>query len=277
MRRSPSSALRTVSMFACILLSAAMAHAQFRASLRGTVTDNQGAVIPGATVTLLNTDTNQKMVSTSDTNGIYNFNGLPPAPYRITAEHDGFKTKVLERVVIIPEQLNALDLQLEVGGASETITVSDTTQTLDTETATVSGTISSNQIQHMPSFNRDVFQLAQLAPGVFGDASQNGSGGSYTLPGAQGVSGSGNTAAGVFQIENAPQIQSAGGQEIGNNITIDGISTVSAVWGGASVITPSEDSVQDMKVVSNNYDAENGRFSGAQIEVTSKSGSNNLH
>src|SRR6202158_3939595 len=148
-RSSSSSAFRTVSMFACILLSAAMAHAQFRASLRGTVTDNQGAVIPGATVTLLNTDINQKMVSNSDTNGIYNFNGLPPAPYRITAEHDGFKKKVLEHVVIIPEQLNALDLQLEAGGVSETITVSDTTQTLDTDTATVSGTISSNQIQHM--------------------------------------------------------------------------------------------------------------------------------
>src|SRR6202046_2699799 len=253
------------------------AHAQFRASLRGTVQDPQGAAIAGATVTLVNTDTNQTMVSTSDGNGIYNFNGLPPAPYRITVEHGGFNKKVLEHVVIIPEQLNSLDLPLDVGKVEQTVTVSDTTQALDTETATVSGTITSNQIQHMPSFNRDVFQLAQLAPGVFGDASQNGSGGSYTLPGAQGVSGSGNTAAGVFQIENAPQIQSAGGQEIGNNITIDGISTVSAVWGGASVITPSEDSVQDMKVVSNNYDAENGRFSGAQIEVTSKSGSNNLH
>ena len=253
------------------------AHAQFRASLRGTVQDPQGAAIAGATVTLVNTDTNQTMVSTSDGNGVYDFNGLPPAPYRITVEHAGFNKKVLEHVVIIPEQLNSLDLPLEVGKVEQIVTVSDTTQALDTETATVSGTITSNQIQHMPSFNRDVFQLAQLAPGVFGDASQNGSGGSYTLPGAQGVSGSGNSAAGVFQIENAPQIQSAGGQEVGNSITIDGISTVSAVWGGASVITPSEDSVQDMKVVSNNYDAENGRFSGAQIQVTSKSGTNNLH
>ena len=130
MRRSSSSVLRTISMFACVLLSAAMAHAQFRASVRGTVTDNQGAVVPGATVTLVNTDTTQRMVSTSDSNGIYNFNALPPAPYRITTEHDGFKKKVLEHVVIIPEQLNALDLQLEVGGASETITVSDTTQAL---------------------------------------------------------------------------------------------------------------------------------------------------
>ncbi len=270
-RNFPVIILLTITFFV------AAAQAQYRASLRGTVRDPEGAVVAGATVTLVDTDTNHTMVSTSDANGIYNFSGLAPAPYRITVEHEGFTKKVLDRVQIIPEQLNSLDLQLEVGQVQTTVTVSGTTQALDTETATVSGTITSNQIQHMPSFNRDVFQLAQLAPGVFGDASQSGSGGSYTLPGAQGVSGSGNSAAGIFQIENAPQIQSAGAQELGNSITIDGISTVSAVWGGASVITPSEDSVQDMKVVSNTYDAENGRFSGAQIQVTSKGGTNDLH
>ena len=128
MSRSTSSALRSVSMLACIILSAALAHAQYRASLRGTVADSQGAVIAGATVTLVDTDTNKTMVSTSDGNGIYNFNALPPAPYRITVEHDGFTKKVLEHVQIIPEQLNALDLQLEVGQVSQTVTVSSTTR-----------------------------------------------------------------------------------------------------------------------------------------------------
>ncbi len=178
---------------------------------------------------------------------------------------------------IIPEQLNSLDLRLEVGQVDETVTVSSTTQALDTETATVSGTITSNQIQHMPSFNRDVFQLAQLAPGVFGDASQGSGGGSFDLPGNQGPGGPAAVLAEFSQTENGPQIQNGGGQYETNSITVDGISTVSAVWGGTSVITPSEDSVDDMKVVSNSYDAENGRFSGAQIQVTSKSGSNQLH
>ncbi|HEY6767265.1 MAG TPA: carboxypeptidase-like regulatory domain-containing protein [Candidatus Sulfotelmatobacter sp.] len=261
----------------CMLLATPLVYAQFRASLRGTVADSQGAVVPGATVTLINKDTNNKMVSTSDGNGIYEFNALPPAPYRITVEHEGFKQKVLENVQIIPEQLNSLDLQLDIGQTQETVTVSDTTQTLDTETATVSGTITSNQIQHMPSFNRDVFQLAQLAPGVFGDASQQKGGGAFNLPGNQGPGGTAGGSGGIFQTENGPQIQNAGGQYETNSITVDGISTVSAVWGGTSVITPSEDSVQDLKVVSNSYDAENGRFSGAQIQVTSKSGTNQVH
>lgn len=253
------------------------AHAQFRASLRGTVTDPQGAEVPGATVTLTNNATGQRMVATSDANGIYQFNALGPAPYSLTAEHAGFKRKSLDNVQIIPEQLNSLNLQLELGAVEETVTVSGTTQTLDTETATVSGTVTSNQIQHMPSFNRDVFQLAQLVPGTFGDASQQGGGGSFNLPGNQGPGGTPGGSGGIFATENGPQIQNAGGQYETNGIKIDGISTVSAVWGGTSVITPSEDSVETMKVVSNSYDAENGRFSGAQIEVTTKSGTNQLH
>ncbi|HKS74654.1 MAG TPA: carboxypeptidase-like regulatory domain-containing protein, partial [Terriglobales bacterium] len=258
-------------------LSSVVAHAQFRASLRGTVTDAQGAVLPRATVTLTNTATNQKMTATSDANGIYQFNALGPAPYSLSAEHDGFKKKVLDNVQIIPEQLNSLDLQLELGEVQESVTVSGTTQTLDTETATVSGTVTSNQIQHMPSFNRDVFQLAQLAPGTFGDASQQAGGGAFNLPGNQGPGGTPGGSGGIFATENGPQVQNAGGQYETNSIKIDGISTVSAVWGGTSVITPSEDSVETLKVVSNSYDAENGRFTGAQIQVTTKAGTNQVH
>ena len=124
------------------------------------------------------------------TDGACHFNALPPAPYRLTAEHEGFTKKVLEHVQIIPEQLNALDLQLDVGQIQTTVTVSDTTQALDTETATVSGTVTSNQIEHMPSFGRDVFQLIQLAPGVFGDGAQGSGGNGQSLPGTQGPGGS---------------------------------------------------------------------------------------
>jgi hypothetical protein len=268
---------RTLWLLAFLSASSLIANAQFRASLRGTVTDPQGAAVPGATVTLTNTSTNQKMVATSGANGIYQFNALQPAPYLLSVEHPGFKTRTLEHVQIIPEQLNALDLQLDLGDVQQTVTVSGTVQTLDTETATVSGTISTNQIQHMPSFNRDVFQLAQLAPGTFGDASQQAGGGSFTTPGNQGPGGTPGGSGGIFATENGPQIQNAGGQYETNSINIDGISTVSAVWGGTSVITPSEDSVETMKVVSNSYDAQNGRFTGAQIQVITKGGSNQFH
>jgi Carboxypeptidase regulatory-like domain len=252
------------------------AHAQYRASLRGTVTDPQGGAVSGATVTLTNSDTSANLVSTSDDNGVYQFNALPPAPYRVAVEHPGFKKKVLEHVQIIPEQPNSLDLPLELGDVQQTVTVSGTTQALDTETANLSGTVTSNQIQHMPSFGRDVFQLIQLAPGVFGDGAQGGGGNGVNIPGTQGPGATGGNQ-GIFQTENGPQALAIGQQYENNGISIDGISTTSAVWGGTTIITPSEDSVDSVKVLSNGYDAENGRFSGAQIQVTTKSGTNDFH
>lgn len=251
-------------------------HAQFRASIQGVVADPTGAVIPNATVTLTDKATNQVLKSITNGSGTYNFNALPPSNFAVTAEASGFKTKKLDNFHIIPEQANALNITLELGNASETVTVSgDTVPALETATASTSGTVSSNEIQHLPAFGRDVFQLAQLAPGVFGTGAQSGGGGSQNLPGTQ-IGGSGSTD-GIFKTENGPQIVANGGQNNANGITVDGISTSSAVWGGTSVITPSEDSVGDMKIVSNSYDAENGRFSGAQIQVTSKAGSNDFH
>ena len=263
---------------AFLMLLAPAAHAQFRASLRGTVADPSGAVIPGATVTLVNKETNETKTSISDGAGIYTFNALAAGHFRISTAKQGFKKQEIAEVVLIPDQPNALDLKMEIGDAQETVTVDGSTAPLlDTDTATLSATINSNEIQHLPSYNRDVFQLAQLAPGVFGDASQGSGGGSNTNPGNQGPGGSGSSSAGIFATENGPQIQARGGQYETNSVTVDGISTVSAVWGGTSVITPSEDSVSDLKIVSNSYDAEVGRFSGAQIQVTSKSGSNSVH
>ncbi|MDR3762750.1 MAG: carboxypeptidase regulatory-like domain-containing protein, partial [Acidobacteriota bacterium] len=147
---------------------------------------------------------------------------------------------------------------------------------LETATANSTGVIAENQIQHMPSFGRDVFQLAQLAPGAFGDGSQGSGGGGFSLPGTQGPGGTSGTT-GIFATENGPQVLARGGQYENNGYSIDGISTTSAVWGGTTVITPSEDSVQTVKVTPNAYDAEIGRFAGASVEVTSKSGSNNFH
>ena len=267
-----------VAVFLLFLASAIPAHAQFRASLRGTITDANGAVIPGATVTLIDKGTNEKRQVTSDGNGIYTFNGLPADHYQLTVEKTGFEAKQVAEVVLIPDQPNNLGVQLSVGAVQQTVTVSGSTvPLLNTSTATESTTISSNMVQHMPSFNRDIFQLAQLTPGVFGDASQASGGGSANNPGNQGPGGSGDAAAGIFQTENGPQIQAAGGQYETNSITIDGISTVSAVWGGTSIITPSEDSVDSVTVVANAYDAEQGRFTGAEIQVTSKGGTNDLH
>lgn len=260
-----------------MLLPASLLYAQYRASIQGTVTDAQGGVIPGAKLTLTNTETNETQTRTTDGAGVYNFNALPASRFKLTVEAKGFQTQVLENVQIIPEQPNAINVKLQIAAAAQTVTVdASKTPLMDTETPTIGGTISANEVQHMPSFGRDVFQLTTLAQGTTGDQSQAASGGSFSLPGTQGPGGPGaNT--GIFATENGPQALGAGQQYESNGISVDGISTVSAVWGGTSVVTPSEESVDNVKVVANGYDAENGRFSGAQIQVTSKSGTNTIH
>jgi len=226
-----ASAARTGVVMAGIAMLATVAQAQYRASLRGTVTDPSGAVVPDATVTLTNTGTNQVLTAVSDANGIYTFNGLPPDRFSVKAEKQGFQTTNIAEVVLIPEQPNALNIKMQIGGATQQVVVSGSAAPLlDTDTATVSATISSNQIQHLPSYNRDVFQLAQLAPGVFGDGSQQSGGGSYTNPGNQGPGGSAGGASGIFQTENGPQIQARGGQYETNGVSVDGISTVRSAF-----------------------------------------------
>ena len=276
MNTSKFLALTRTSMTGTVLaVAATSAHAQFRASIQGTVSDATGAAIPNATLTLTDSDTGRSFTAKSNDSGVYNFNALAPDHYKLLASAAGFKQQVIDDVHLIPEQSNALNVQLALGETTTTVNVNAAdVAVLDTETASTSGSVDANQIQHLPSPGRDVFSLVQLAPGVFGDGAQGSGGGSNNLPGTQGPGGSGS---GIFSTENGPQANANGGQYETNGISIDGISTASAVWGGTSVITPTEDSIGSMKIVSNEYDAQNGRFSGAQVEITSKTGTNQFH
>jgi Carboxypeptidase regulatory-like domain len=261
-----------------------MASAQYRTSIQGVVTDTQGGVIPDAKLTLTNMATNEKQVRTSGGDGVYNFNALPASQFTLVVEKDGFQTKTLNNVQLIPEQANALNIQMEVGSVTQTVTVdASETPLINTENANLTRAISDNEVQHMPVYQRDPTSLIRLAPGVLADgAQQAGDQGGFAAPGTQsGAShgGGGNLGAtsSIFATENGPSANANGGQFQTNGITVDGISTVSAVWGGATIVTPSEDSIGNIQILTNAYDAEYGRFSGALTQVTSKSGTNNLH
>jgi hypothetical protein len=269
--------------FLLLVLMAVPAHAQFRTSIQGVVTDPNGAVVPGATLTLTNVATNETVTRTSNEEGIFNFNALPADHFTLVVEMQGFQKKVLNDLQLIPEQANALNIQLELGSVTQTVSVNASlAPTLDTETANNGRTVSDNEIQHMPSFQRNVLSLIQLTPGVQADGAYGGSGGGFGAPGTQsGASfgGGGNlgSSSSIFATESGASANTNGQQFENNGYTVDGISTVSAVWGGSTVITPSQDSIGNIRIVSNAYDAENGRFSGAITEITSKSGTNTLH
>ena len=258
-------------------LSVMPVHAQYRASLQGTVADSQGAMVPGAELTLTDKETNHVVKATSDDSGNFSFSQLPPSTYKLEAARAGFKSKVLDGVHILAEQANALNVVMEVGGQSETVTVNAAENpAIDTATGSVSGTISQEDLAKMPDFGRDPFQLARLAPGIFGDGSQNGGGGAATLPNNSGP-GSVGSATGPYNTENKPQISANGGRNDTNGVTIDGVQISSVTWGSAAVITPNPDTIKEMKVVTNPYDAELGRFSGAQVQMISQNGTNQFH
>ena len=273
----------------CLLLTILLcfftqvSRAQFRTSIQGVVTDTTGAVIPGATLTLKDLSTNAILTRTSDSSGVYNFNALPADSFQLTVVKDGFQQKVLDQLQLIPEQSNGINIQLEAGGTSTTVTVNGSTQSaLDTETANTQATISDNEVQHIPVYERDATSLIRLVPGVLADGAQAAGGGGFQAPGTQtGASsgGGGNLghSSSIFATENGASANANGSQFDANGYTVDGISTESAVWGGATVITPSEDSIGNIQILTNNYDAENGRFTGADTEITSKSGTNDLH
>ena len=266
-----------LSLAVALALSAAPALAQFRASLQGTVTDPSGAVIPGATLTLTDMVNGHTQTSTSNSTGVYFLNALPADSFRLVVEAKGFASKTLTDVTIIPEQPNTLNIKLVIGNTSESVTVNaGDVPALDTTTANISGTITSNQIQHMPSFNRDVMRLASLAPGMFGDDSQSSGGNENNLPAEQ--NGGVQASTSIFgKGEITPQVVGNGGQNNTSLYVIDGIPTASASWAGSTVIIPQEDSVQYMKVTANAYDAEFGRFSGAVVQLTSNTGTNGYH
>jgi Carboxypeptidase regulatory-like domain/TonB dependent receptor-like, beta-barrel len=259
----------------CVSLAAIPAQAQYRASLQGTVTDPQGAVVPGATVTLTDKETNRTLQTVSNESGVYVFTALAARTYTLTVELAGFKKKVLDDVRIIAEQSNALNVELELGQTSETVTVGAAAPLIDTATGNMSGTVTAQQIQTLPSFGRDPLQLLQLAPGAFGDGARGAGGGTQNLP-ATTIGGTGSTT-GIFAIENGGQIVANGARTGENNYQIDGVGVTSVSWGGTTVITPNEDSIKEIKVVTNNYDAENGRYRGAQVQMISQNGTNALH
>ena len=268
---------RFIVVLALSLFAALGAFAQYRASIQGTVLDSQGAAIAGAKVTVIAKDTGLTQVATTDESGVFSVPRLAPGLYTVTVEQAGFKKKVIDNVTVIAEQPNAVNVTMDVGQVTESVTVNgNELPAIDTESGVIAGTVTSQQIQALPSFGRDVFQLVQLAPGAFGDASRTASGDSYSQPGNQGPGGSG-AGSGVFATENRPQVTINGGRQDQNNVTLDGINITSVSWGAAAIVTPNEDSVKEVRVVTNEYDAESGRFGSGQIQVISQSGTNQYH
>lgn len=250
------------------------AEAQFKASVQGTITDTAGAIVAEANVTLTNTETNQSETTTASDGGFYRFSGLAPGLYTVTVEKEGFKKRVVNDVKVDAESIKGVDIQLEAGVITEVVTVTSENVGLETEDPNIRKIITNQEVLLLPQSGRDPYQLARLTPGVFGDGARAANGGSANLPN---TSGPGGSNLGIFATENQVQISANGQRLSANNIQLDGTSVNSQTWGGAAVITPSQESVKEVQVTSSTYSAEDGRNSGAQIKVVTNNGTNDFH
>src|SRR5216684_9201165 len=225
--------------------------------IRGTVTDPAGATVPRATIVAEDTEKGIRRTSLTDDNGQYEFSGLPPATYRITARISGFRTEILRDVVVTVGQTVILDIPLKISTGSEVIEVTTEPPVVETERSHQADTISEQYIKELPIDRRDYLTFTLLMPGV---------------------SNSTRVASDQdFRVKQTPQsgLSFYGSNGRGNSVTVDG-GEANDDSGGVR-LTVSQDAVQEFQVNRSNYTAELGGASGASINIVSKSGSNQVH
>ena len=234
-------------------------------SIVGRVSDSTGAVVKGASVIVTDLATSESRASSTDADGDYRFVNLVPGSYRIDIKAAGFKLFSRNPVDVRVNSAVRVDATLVVGGANESVEIEEQTSPLDTQDSSVGQVIEGRQVQETPLNGRNVMNLLALVPGVIPQGGTQGStAGNYTKSGDfTNVAGFGN-----YQI---------GGGLAGQNAFFFDGSTVNEVMSNYTVIVPTQDTVQEFRVVTSVPSPEIGALAGGAVSFTSKSGSNSFH
>ncbi len=239
-----------------LFLSASVAPAQFdTGQISGFVRDASGAVIPGATVVVTNEGNGEQRTTTTNESGFYVLPNLVVGTYSASAEAKGFKKFLQRGIQLSAAQKIALDIQLQVGSMTQSVEVTAAVGLVQTETAQVSRIIESRQIQDLTLNGRNPIYLALLKPGVIG--------------GAVGTFDPDSVSNGSFSIN--------GGRNDEYLVYVDGAIATRTRSSGSMLGAQDIDTVQEIQVLTANYDAEYGRSSAGQIRFVTKSGTRDFH
>lgn len=239
----------------CFLTASALFGQEVRASLTGLVTDPAGTPVAGAVVTITNVAQNVSVTTETNESGNYVTPFLMPGTYRLSVEKTGFKRFVGENILLQAQDRARIDVRLEIGELTQSITVTENVSQLQTETATRAQTIANELINNLPTQGRNPFQIAWAAPGVIKTGDWR-----YLRP---------------FDIGGTSGISINGGRNQENEVLLDGISNVRS---NRTVIhAPTMESVQEFKVLTNTYDAQYGRTGGGIVTIVTKPGTNAFH
>ena len=251
-------------LLAVFLLAVSMAFAQTAGTIQGTVSDDTGAVIPGATIVVTALETGTESTSTSNEVGFYTVPALNPGLYSVTCSAEGFSSQEFPGLRLEVQQTMRLDCAMTVGAVTETVEVNAAAILIQSERTEVGQVIDSKRILEIPLNGRNYLELAKFAVGVLPSREQ---GKGTRHDGVRGGEG-GLLAVGMHAAQ--------------TNILLDGADNSSRNSGGAlgfqaQATKPSVDAVGEFKVVTNNIPAEYGYRMGAKIIVSTKSGTNNFH
>src|SRR5262245_59719507 len=248
--------MRLIKTVIAALICAVVVNGQTnRGAISGTVLDQNGAAVPGATVTVTNIGTNQSTTVTSSSAGSFSVSSLEPVSYRIVVEAPGFKKAILERLKLDTASVATANFSLETGSVAETVTVTDDAAIINTETGTTTQTISERQLRDLPLNNRSVLDLAVTAPNVTGDAGSE----DPEVTSGQPVPGY--------------NLNLNGGRSGSTSILADGVNNT-GVGIARAVVSFTPETVQEFTVMTSAYSAEYGQTGGGIVNATTKSGSN---
>src|SRR5579862_8716450 len=262
----PGEALMKSAQLGLILLLTAAALGQTEgARISGRVTDLSGAVIVGAECKITNIETNVSTTTTTNQDGIYIIPDLRPATYRLTVQKEGFRTVVQPSLQLYVQDAVNENFTLALGPSSESVTVS--APLLQPDSAAVSTVVDDQFVQNMPLNGRSFQSLIALAPGVVFTASSEGQG-QFSVNGQR-------SDANYFMVDGvSANFGSAPLSNLGQSLggAIPGFTS-----GGGTNGIVSVDAMQEFRIQTSSYAAENGRTPGAQISIVTKSGTNQFH
>ena len=260
-------AMLATSISACLLtlfLCVSVVHGQTAGTgaITGTVIDASGAAVANASVTATNKGTNQQREEKTGPDGVYTFSLLPPGDYRLKFTAPGFKSAEVESVTVNVTDTAKVNQVLQVGAVTESVEVKANVEMLQTESSTLGHTVTGNQINALPMANGNYTEIISLSAGTAAAVDNATSVGK----GTQNISANGvNPGSNNFQMDGVAV----------NNIANSGNANDGTIYTGIPI--PSPDAIQEFKVQTSTYDAGFGRNPGANVNLTTKSGTNGFH
>jgi hypothetical protein len=253
--------------FAC-LASIGLLRSENFTNLSGVIVDASASSVPGALVTVTNEDTGFRRVTLSESDGCYVVSSLEPGSYKITVRKSGFRTVIRFGVKLTADQPARVDFRLAVGSILESITVEGTAPLLDSEDASVGTVIGHDEEEHLPLSGRGASGLLELAPGVVITPATHGEAGQFTVNGQRP-----NT--NYFTVDGASANNGVSGGGLPAQSTGGTLPNLTAFGSLDSLV--SLDALQEMRIQTSSSVPEFGRLPGAQVSLTSRSGSNQFH